>query len=144
MSSSEGPKGQRRHLEAHAQHGQRHTRVNFPRSKDIDLKSTYPTPRRIDHQPPVPTAETLPVPQPIPFTLRDGVHLFQAYRPTAFPMKVSAPRETQPQADTVVHGMTRVTGKTNKKGWKTPRHTAKTTRVRRKADKWIAKHGAKV
>ena len=78
-----------------------------------------------------------------PFTHREGVHVSHKYRKSAFPMKVSAPRETQPQADTVVHGMTKVIGKekrTDAKRWKTPKATTKTKRVRRKADKWIAKH----
>lgn len=143
MSNSEGPKGQRRHVEVHAVYGNRHQRVFFPRSTDIDLKATYPTTRQVDN-PSVPTAETLPVPESVPFTHRDGVHLSQPYRPTAFPMKVSAPRETQPQADRVVYGMTKVIGKANKNGWKTPKATAKTDRKRQKADKWMAKNGHKI
>ena len=34
--------------------------------------------------------------------------------------------------------------RTDAKRWKVPKVTAKTTRVRRKADKWIAKHGGRV
>ena len=143
MSNSQGPKAQKRPIDVHAQHGTAHRRVNFPRSNDIDLKATYPTPRRVDN-PSVPTAETLPVPESVPFTHRDGVHNPQPYRPTAFPMKVSAPRETQPQADRVVYGMTKVIGKVNKNRWKTPKATAKTDRKRQKADKWLAKHGHKI
>ena len=106
MSSSEGPKGQRRHLEAHAVYGNRHQKVFFPRSRDIDLRQTYPRHKTTEVQS-APTADTLPPPTPTPFNHRDGVHLPQDYKPTAFPMKVSAPRETQPQAYRVVHGIPR-------------------------------------
>ena len=114
MSNSEGPKGQRRHLEAHAVYGDRHQRVFFPRSRDIDLKRTYPQPRATEVQS-APTADTLPLPKTTPFKYREGVHVPQDYKPTAFPMKVSAPRETQPQADTIVQGTTRVIGKENRR-----------------------------
>ena len=144
MSNSAGPKAQKRPIDVHAQHGTAHRRVNFPRSRDIDLKATYPKPRRVDHQPPVPTAKTLPVPQPTPFAFRDGVHIPQDYRPTAFPMKVSAPRETQPEPDTVINGMTKVIGKENRRGWRTTKITAKTERKRHKADKWLAKNGHQI
>ena len=141
MSSSEGPKAQKRSPLVHAIQGNALRKVCFPRSKDIDLRQTYPKPRRIDNQPPVPTAETLPLEESKPFTFREGVHVHQDYRPTAFPMKVSAPRETQPQPDTVINGMTKVIGKENRRGWKTPRHTRKTAKVRRKADRWLRKNG---
>ncbi|WP_186489217.1 hypothetical protein [Synechococcus sp. BIOS-U3-1] len=42
---------------------------------------------------------------------------------------------------------TKVIGKekrTDAKRWKTPKTTTKTTNIRRKADKWIARHGHKV
>lgn len=141
MSSSDGPALQRRSPLVHTIQGNALKKVCFPRSKDIDLRQTYPKPRRIDNQPPVPTAATLPLVQPKRFTHRDGVHLPQDYRPTAFPMKVSAPRETQPQPDRVVQGVTKVIGKENRRGWKTPRHTRKTNQVRARADRWIQKNG---
>jgi hypothetical protein len=142
MSSSEGPKAQKRHIDVHAQFGRAHIRVNFPRSNDIDLKSTYPTPRRIDNQPPVPTAETLPVPESTPYTHREGVHVTHDYQPTLWRMSHAFVGKSQPDAIPV--NPTRVTGKENRRGWKTPKATRKTATVRRKADKWIAKHGAKV
>ena len=94
--------------------------------------------------PAVPTPETLPVPESIPFTHREGVHIPHRYRKTAFPMKVSAPRETQAPADTVVQTKTKVIGKekrTRGHEWKVPKTTAKTERKRRRADKWLKKQG---
>ena len=110
-------------------------------SNDVEHRSNNP---KIQDRPVPGNVGSLPARQPIPFSFRDGVHLPQDYKPTAFPMKVSAPRETQPQADTVVEGMTKVIGKENRRGWKTPRHTAKTDRKRQKAEKWMAKHGHKI
>ena len=138
MSNSAGPKAQKRPIDVHAQHGTAHRRVNFPRSNDIDLKATYPTTRQVDN-PSVPTAETLPVTESTPYTHREGVHIPQPYRPTAFPMKVSAPRDT---ATATRPGMTMIGN--NKNGWRTPKETAKTDRKRRKADNWMTKNGHKV
>ena len=34
--------------------------------------------------------------------------------------------------------------KENRRGWKNPRHTAKTERKRQKADNWLANNGHKI
>ena len=89
----------------------------------------------------VPTAETLPLTEAQPFTHREGVHKHQDYRPTLLgPSHCSEKNLTgRPYADALVDRQTRMTGRANKKGWKTPQHTAKTQAKLAKAGKWARK-----
>ena len=143
MSSSEGPKAQKRPIDVHAMHGQRLTKVCFPNSNDLDLRQTYPTPRRID-QPAVPTAENLPVEPAKAKTMT--VHQHIPYEgPTAYPMPRGRSRQgNRTTTDTVITTVTKVVGKekrTDAKRWKTPKQTKKTQAVKRRANKWLAKYG---
>jgi hypothetical protein len=139
MSSSEGPKAQKRSPLVHAEHGNALRKVCFPRSTEIDLKQTYPTPRRIDNQS-APDVTSLPLDQPKRYEHRDGVHFHQAHRPTMFPMKSRAERSTWSKPDTLVQGVTRITGKENRREWRTSKRTTKTEAKRAKAAAWLAKN----
>ena len=90
----------------------------------------------------VPTAETLPLTEAQPFTHREGVHTHQPYRPTLLgPSHCSEKNLTgRPYADALVERQTRMTGRANKKGWKTPQHTAKTQAKLAKAGKWARQY----
>ena len=84
-----------------------------------------------------------------PYEFRDGVHLPQKHRPTQWRMSHAFVGKSQPNGIPV--NPTRIASgelgrekRTDAKRWKTPTQTRKTTRVRAKADKWLAKHGSKV
>ena len=66
-------------------------------------------------------------------------------QPTLWPMAHAFVGQSHP--DSIPVNPTRVTGKekrTDAKRWKTPQATRKTAKVRRKADKWLAKNGHRV
>ena len=80
-----------------------------------------------------------------PYEFRDGVHVSHQHRTTQWKMSHAFVGKSQPNGIPV--NPTKVIGKekrTDAKRWKTPTQTRKTTRVRAKADKWLAKHGSKV
>jgi hypothetical protein len=90
---------------------------------------------------PVPNKETLPLTEAKPFSHREGVHVSHDYQPTAWPM-VSRPESSgRTPSDTLITRQTRMTGRANKKGWKTAKPTARLQQKVRKAEKWMAKHG---
>ena len=136
-----GPKPQVRAPGAHdANQGNPLRIVCFPKSNDIDIKQSFPKPRRIAN-PIVPTTATLP-PTPSPIKeLTEHQHL--AYKgKTAYPM----PRGrrglgNKTTADTVLSSQTKITGKCNKNTWKTPKITKKTKAKRAKAAKWMVQFG---
>jgi hypothetical protein len=90
----------------------------------------------------VPTAETLPLTEAKPFVLRAGVHGSHKHRPTVLgPSHCSEKHLTgRAYADTLINRQTRMTGRANKEGWKTPAPTQKTEAKKAKAAKWQAKH----
>ena len=143
MSNSEGPKGQVRSPGAHdANQGKPLRIICFPKSKDVDLRQTYPTPRRVD-QAFVPTASTLP---PTPSKAKELTeHQHKPFRgKTAYRMpRGRSGLGNRTVSDTVLETQTKVIGKENRRGWKVAKVTKKTTEVRRKADKWSATHGRK-
>ena len=66
-------------------------------------------------------------------------------QPTLWPMAHAFVGRSHP--DSIPVNPTRVTGKekrTDAKHWKVPRPTAKTNKVRRKADKWITKNSHRI
>ena len=89
----------------------------------------------------VPTAETLPLTEAKPFVLRPEVHQNHDHRPALLaPSHCSEQHLTgRAYADTLINRQTRITGTTNKKGWKTPHPTRKTEAKKAKAAKWAAR-----
>ena len=70
--------------------------------------------------------------------MENTITTIDQHQPTLWPMAHAFVGKSHP--DSIPVNPTRVTGKENRRGWKAAKPTTKTTRVRRKADKWIAKH----
>ena len=84
-----------------------------------------------------------------PYEFRDGVHVSHAQRSTLWPMAhafvgKSQPNEIPVNPTRIASGELGREKRTDAKRWKTPTQTRKTTRVRAKASKWMAKHGSKI
>ena len=79
-----------------------------------------------------PNKDTLPVEPPVTFTLRPEVHIHHDHKPSQLDKR---------SAGGVPRGQTKMIGKTNKTGWRTPKSTSKTRRAHNRAERWLTKHG---
>ena len=117
MSSSGEVALQRRPPTSHTNQGERHTGV-YHRTRQTETQ-------------PCPNKDVLPLTESKPMTFRPEVHVHHDHRSSVYD-KRSKPG--------VPRGQTKVIGRPNQTGFKTPRETSKTRRQVNKANRWLAKY----